>query len=219
MQPIDKESRCSAFCRDSCTSTDLPTDPSLNSILEGGAASECLRLIVGQLPQSKTGSAAQSAVGSTLPVSPYYAIALAKLAAEHGFDGYLLNFECSLQGGLEEARALAAWITLLQSELIERVGPHAEAVWYDSVTFGGILLWQNRLNAYNLPFFIPSTGFFSNYWVSFFSSSTKYIYSVFASGNQPIARTPLRISSLLIPMYSVSRQIRDPRLSKTFIWA
>ena len=37
---------------------------------------------------------------------------------------------------------------------------------YDSVIFNGQLWWQDRLNSYNLPFFLPSTGFFTNYTVS-----------------------------------------------------
>ncbi|KAF9449023.1 glycoside hydrolase family 85 protein [Macrolepiota fuliginosa MF-IS2] len=146
-------------------------------IFEGGSEAECLRLVVGQLPQSTTGSVVQSTVPSTLPVSPHYAVLLAELAAERGFDGYLLNFECYLQGGPEQTRALAAWISLLQSELIKRVGPHAETVWYDSVIFTGDLAWQDRLNSYNLPFFIPSTSFFSNYtWPTSYPNTTAQYY-------------------------------------------
>jgi endo-beta-N-acetylglucosaminidase D len=37
---------------------------------------------------------------------------------------------------------------------------------YDSVIFNGQVRWQDRLNSYNLPFFLPSTGFFTNYTVS-----------------------------------------------------
>ena len=37
---------------------------------------------------------------------------------------------------------------------------------YDSVIYTGQVRWQNRLNAYNLPFFLPSTGLFTNYSVS-----------------------------------------------------
>lgn len=29
----------------------------------------------------------------------------------------------------------------------------------------GQVRWQDRLNNYNLPFFVPSTGFFTNYTV------------------------------------------------------
>lgn len=71
----------------------------------------------------------------TLPLSPYYATVLAELARERGFDGYLLNFECPLAGGVEQTRALAAWITLLHSEILEKVGPHGETLWYVSTIF------------------------------------------------------------------------------------
>lgn len=37
---------------------------------------------------------------------------------------------------------------------------------YDSVIVNGQVRWQDRLNTYNLPFFLPSTGFFTNYTVS-----------------------------------------------------
>lgn len=137
----------------------------MTRIFEGDAGDDCLRLIVGKLPASSTGSVNEESP-STVPVSSHYAVILAELAAERGFDGYLLNFECFLAGGLEQTRALAAWISILQSELIKRVGPHAETVWYDSVIFTGDLAWQDRLNSFNLPFFIPSTAFFSNYTVS-----------------------------------------------------
>jgi len=92
---------------------------------------------------------------------------LAELARERGFDGYLLNFECPLVGGVEQTRAVVAWITLLQSEILARVGAHGETHWYDSVIIDGRLAWQNRLNSQNLPFFLSSTSLFSNYSVLF----------------------------------------------------
>lgn len=90
---------------------------------------------------------------------------LADLAVSRGFDGYLLNFECALQGGVEQTRVLAAWIALLRAELLKKVGPHAEASWYDSVIVDGRLRWQDRLNSLNLPFFLSATSFFTNYTV------------------------------------------------------
>jgi mannosyl-glycoprotein endo-beta-N-acetylglucosaminidase len=136
------------------------------------------------MPLSKTGQVNQSS-SPTLPLSPHYARVLAELARERGFDGYLLNFECHLLGGVEQTRAVAAWITLLQSEILARVGAHGETHWfvvsysrltlysnsisfrYDSVTINGRLLWQNRLNSQNLPFFLSSTSLFTNYFVMF----------------------------------------------------
>lgn len=132
------------------------------------------------MPTSKTGQINQET--RTLPLTAYYAKRLAELARERGFDGYLLNFECPLVGRYEQTRALAAWITLLQSEILDKVGPHGETIWcackifplflvsnsscrYDSVVITGQLAWQDRLNSYNLPFFLSSSGIFSNYTV------------------------------------------------------
>ena len=81
------------------------------------------------MPVSKTGQVNQAS-SLTLPLSPHYARILAELARERGFDGYLLNFECPLVGGVEQMRAVAAWITLLHTEILARVGPHGETHWF-----------------------------------------------------------------------------------------
>ncbi|KAL0574396.1 hypothetical protein V5O48_007571, partial [Marasmius crinis-equi] len=142
-------------------------------IFEGGGEEDCLRLLVGKLPKSKSGPALPSSAPPSLPLSPHYARILAELAKQRGFDGYLLNFECPLQGGIEQTRTLAAWITILQRELHERVGKHAEVSWYDSVVFTGQLAWQDRLNSYNLPFFLSSSSIFTNYtWRNHYPSLT-----------------------------------------------
>ncbi|TFY78802.1 hypothetical protein EWM64_g5206 [Hericium alpestre] len=133
---------------------------------------DCLRLLFGKLPGSRTGPASPSNDDS-VPVSPHYARVLAELADQRGFDGYLLNFEYPMGGGIGQTRALAAWIALLEAELKTKVGPYAEVIWYDSIVYTGQLRWQDRLNSYNLPFFIPSTGFFTNYtWPPHFPSLT-----------------------------------------------
>lgn len=94
---------------------------------------DILRLLVGALPaRSKSGPAVPSAAHpsmASLPLSPHYAIWLAELAADRGFDGYLLNVEVALIGGLEQTRILAAWIAILRQELKEKVGNHAECIW------------------------------------------------------------------------------------------
>lgn len=128
-----------------------------------------LRLLFGRLPSSVTGPAQSSPTHNpnAMPVSAHYAVLLAELAAARGFDGWLLNFEWALRadGGVGHARSLATWVGILTGEMKKRVGEHAEVVWYDSVVFTGQVRWQDRLNAYNLPFFTPSTGFFTNYTV------------------------------------------------------
>ncbi|KAF7979518.1 hypothetical protein HWV62_42090 [Athelia sp. TMB] len=155
-------------------------------IFEDSGEDDCLRLLVGQPPTSTSGPALPST--TTLPLSPHYARVLADLAAQRGFDGYLLNIECSLAGGVNQTRALSAWILILQAEMLAKVGPHAQAVWYDSVIITGQLAWQNRVNSRNLPFFLSSTGFFTNYgkltrvqWETKYISSTASYFSALDS--------------------------------------
>ena len=88
-----------------------------------------MQLLVGPLPGSTYGPAKPDS-NATLPVSSHYARLLAELAYQRGFDGYLLNFEYPLLGGVQQARALTMWIALLEQELKRKVGPHAEAMWY-----------------------------------------------------------------------------------------
>ncbi|KAI0745210.1 glycosyl hydrolase family 85-domain-containing protein [Earliella scabrosa] len=139
---------------------------------------DCLQLLVSSLPKSTTGPAKPNA--QTLPVSRHYARLLADLAYQRGFDGYLLNFEVPFQGGVEQTRALTLWIAMLEQELKRKVGVHAEVVWYDSVIVNGRLRWQDRLNSVNLPYFLPSTAFFSNYtWPNVYPSMTaQYLVSL-----------------------------------------
>ncbi|KAF8173794.1 hypothetical protein K438DRAFT_129673 [Mycena galopus ATCC 62051] len=98
-------------------------------IFEDSGEDDCLRLLVGRLPKSKTGPAMQPTEFRSLPLSPHYTRLLAELAHQRGFDGYLLNFECPLRGGIEQTRAVAAWTTLLVDELKSKIGSHAEVVW------------------------------------------------------------------------------------------
>ncbi|KAF8825224.1 hypothetical protein HHX47_DHR7000720 [Lentinula edodes] len=105
-------------------------------IFEGGGEQDSLRLLVGKLPKSRTGPVSQPTTPTSLPLSPHYARILADLAKKRGFDGYLLNFECPLVGGIEQTRALAAWITILQAELKYKIGDHAEAMCLDSTLTG-----------------------------------------------------------------------------------
>jgi len=100
-------------------------------IFEGGSGEDCLRLIVGKFPTTnlRTGQVDQDSSTFAIPLSLHYARLLATLARDKGFDGYLLNLECPLGGSFEQTRALAAWITALQSELLDKVGSHAETIW------------------------------------------------------------------------------------------
>ena len=69
------------------------------------------------------------AADKKIPISKRYAVLLAELAYQRGFDGYLLNFESTLLYGTDHARALTGWIVLLKEELRAKVGPHAQIMW------------------------------------------------------------------------------------------
>ncbi|PPR04914.1 hypothetical protein CVT24_007158 [Panaeolus cyanescens] len=164
-------------------------------IFEGGAEEDCLRLVIGKLPTSKTGQV-EPGLKLNLPMSPYYSRVLAEIARDRGFDGYLLNFECPLQGGFEQTRSLSAWITLLQSEILDKVGPHGEVSWYDSVIIDGRLAWQDRLNSLNLPFFLSSSTFFSNYtWSPDYPLTTaQYFMSLDSTLTENTPESPSKIA-------------------------
>jgi mannosyl-glycoprotein endo-beta-N-acetylglucosaminidase len=95
-------------------------------IFEGGGEEDCLRLIVGKTPSSPIQRTNPS---SGIPLSDHYAKSLAKLAMDLGFDGWLLNFECALQGGPTQTHLLSAWVTMLQIEMKSLVGDHAQVMW------------------------------------------------------------------------------------------
>ncbi|KAG8900838.1 hypothetical protein FRB99_005743 [Tulasnella sp. 403] len=168
-------------------------------IFEGAGEEDCLRLIVGPVPsqESSTTTTANSLnqSGRTMVLSPHYAERLAELAHNRGFDGYLLNFECPLGGGEEQARLVAAWIILLKIELAKRVGPYAEVVWYDSVVINGLLRWQDRLCHYNLPFFLSADSIFTNYtWPPFYPRiSAQYFDSIDKAFSVPKTRRDIYV--------------------------
>ncbi|KAJ7752850.1 glycosyl hydrolase family 85-domain-containing protein [Mycena olivaceomarginata] len=58
-------------------------------------------------------------------------------------------------------------------ELKSKIGSHAEVVWYNSVVVTRQLAWQDRLNSFNLPLFLSSTSFFTNYtWAPSYTAKT-----------------------------------------------
>ncbi|KAH1211828.1 Cytosolic endo-beta-N-acetylglucosaminidase 1 [Glycine max] len=86
------------------------------------------------------GKAACDKLLSTKESAQMYAKHLAELAANLGFDGWLLNIEVTLKP--------------------EQISNLKE---YDSVTINGDLWWQNELNEYNKSFFDICDGIFTNY--------------------------------------------------------
>ncbi|KZT35229.1 hypothetical protein SISSUDRAFT_190533 [Sistotremastrum suecicum HHB10207 ss-3] len=116
-----------------------------------------------ELLQLLTGPTATPASDQPIPLSRHYAKALARLAAERGFDGWLLNLEYSLSRGRKQAYLTTAWVELLRQELVEAVGPHAQAVWYDALDSDGDLDYGEQLDGENLPYFLASDLFFVDY--------------------------------------------------------
>ncbi|KZT35230.1 hypothetical protein SISSUDRAFT_1008983, partial [Sistotremastrum suecicum HHB10207 ss-3] len=148
-------------------------------IFEGGAESDCLRLLLGRT--SATAKPTRSSNPElSIPLSNYYAKALAKLAADRGFDGWLLNFECPLAGGVEQTHLTSVWIDVLRAEVKSAVGDHGQVIWYDSVVITGQLAWQDRLNYWNLPFYLSSDSMFTNYtWpITYPALTKKYLSSI-----------------------------------------
>lgn len=130
-------------------------------IFEGDSAGDLYRMIAGNpLP---VGGGEYSLPTSGMPVSSYYAKVLAGLAKERGFDGWLLNIEIDMAEGPSGARGLAAWLTVFRKEIVKAVGEHGKVLMYDSVITRGNLVWQERVNSRNLPFFLSSDGLFTNY--------------------------------------------------------
>ena len=92
------------------------------------SAEDTIRLLCGKLPNSRTGPPA-TLLSNGFPISRHYARLLADVAFERGFDGYLLNFEFQFVGRSEQARAIEAWISILNSELKSKVGDYAQTIW------------------------------------------------------------------------------------------
>jgi hypothetical protein len=74
---------------------------------------------------------------------------LAEVAWWHGFDGYLLNFECPCS--LDTVGALRQFCVELRKCMAATVGPYSRVVWYDSVSaIHGGLAWQSKVSEHNL---------------------------------------------------------------------
>ena len=82
----------------------------------------------------------------------------------HGFCYSKKNFESKLA---LMPKLCGKWLVRYVSWL-ERVTSHIR---YDSVIYDGKVRYQNRLNGYNLPFFLASDIFFTNYWVSTYGTA------------------------------------------------
>eukprot|EP00752_Nemacystus_decipiens_P002453 g2310.t1 len=120
---------------------------------------------------------------------------LARIAADHGFDGWLVNIENKVDPGrnvdvlVHFVRSLTARMrAATSSPAAGRRDEHGSAgsssssssrndgctvLWYDSVTMDGELKWQDRLNRKNRRFFDACDGIFSNYtWKADYPSAS-----------------------------------------------
>ena len=89
--------------------------------------------------------------------------ALCALCEHHGFDGYLINLEAPVRGGVARLRELLELLTLC---LKQRVGPQALCLLYDSLDDQGNVRYQNALTTSNASLFAACDGIFTNYWWS-----------------------------------------------------
>ncbi|KOM39621.1 hypothetical protein LR48_Vigan03g300300 [Vigna angularis] len=97
---------------------------------------------------------------STKETAHMYAERLAELAADLGFDGWLINMEVNLDPG--QIPNLIEFVDHLSLTMHSSV-PGSLVLWYDSVTVEGKLNWQDQLNEHNKPFFDICDGIFVNY--------------------------------------------------------
>lgn len=89
---------------------------------------------------------------------------LAKIAAHHGFDGYLVNIENSVDEEL--LTNVYAFLKALSAQL-KTVNPDAQVIWYASLKRDGRRKHQVRLDTDGAPFFRCVDGFFTDYgWTS-----------------------------------------------------
>lgn len=86
---------------------------------------------------------------------------LVRVAKYYGFDGWFVNLESKLRP--EKVSQLIDFLRDLRELLQKEIGSHAQVIWYDSVTVGGVLKWQNALNEHNKAFFDVCDGIFLNY--------------------------------------------------------
>lgn len=61
------------------------------------------------------------------------------------FDGYLLNVENPVISG----ESMVRFVKSLKVKLADKCGKQSYVIWYDAVTYGGKLSWQNKLNDNN----------------------------------------------------------------------
>ena len=82
---------------------------------------------------------------------------LAKMAHIYGFDGWLLNIEKKFASN--STAGLIAFIGAIK----EALGDGQEVIWYDALTVGNEVNYQNGLTEHNVPFAKAAGTLFTNY--------------------------------------------------------
>lgn len=80
---------------------------------------------------------------------------LIEIANYYNFDGWILNFETSVNNAT--GTLATSFVNKFDSAY------SGEFIWYDAMLANGTISYQNRLNANNAYFFQHSTGLFTNY--------------------------------------------------------
>ncbi|CAO3591409.1 unnamed protein product [Absidia cylindrospora] len=125
---------------------------------------------MGELEMLLHGPADYPVLGDDDPMrlwNPYFADKLVAIAKHYGFDGWLMNIECSFvpfpTPVQNKAQQLTCFLDYFRNKLHEEI-PGSTLLWYDSLTEEGKIDWQSQLNEKNLPFFKVTDGIFLNYW-------------------------------------------------------
>jgi endo-beta-N-acetylglucosaminidase D len=92
---------------------------------------------------------------------PIYADILCRISEYYGFDGWLINIECSLFSAIE-CLHLTHFLQYLRHKL-NQLNSTNMLIFYDSITNSGKLDWQDCLNDQNDIYFKSTDGLFTNY--------------------------------------------------------
>ncbi|KAF9928900.1 hypothetical protein FBU30_002042 [Linnemannia zychae] len=95
--------------------------------------------------------------------SKTYADKLVDVAVYYKFDGWFINIESIMRGGVQQVNQTIAFLRYLREQIHQRI-PGGELHWYDSViTSTGEVAWQDKLSPENYSFFEQCDGIFTNY--------------------------------------------------------
>lgn len=89
-----------------------------------------------------------------------YIEALVLVTKSFGFDGWLLNVECSVQSN--QVPLLKEFVRQMTIRIHEEI-PNGVVFWYDSVIDTGALDWQNEVNSQNIEMYRGADGILLNY--------------------------------------------------------